>query len=113
MNDCIFCRIAAGDLPADIVGHTDEFVAFKDINPSAPVHTLVIPRRHVESLDEIEALGAGTAGRLLRFIADMARDLGVDQSGYRVVTNVGPDAQQAVRHLHWHIIGGTRMGGMV
>ncbi len=112
MSDCIFCKIVAGEIPADVVGGTEEFIAFRDINPSAPVHLLVIPRRHVISLDGIEELAVGTAGRLLTFIAETARAAGVDESGYRVVTNVGDDAQQAVKHLHWHIIGGARLGGM-
>ena len=112
MTDCIFCRIAAGEIPAEVVGQTDEFIAFADVNPVAPVHLLVIPRRHVTSLDGIEQLGVGTAGRLLAFVAAMAREAGVAQSGYRVVTNVGADAGQQVLHLHWHILGGERLGGM-
>lgn len=112
MSDCIFCRIAAGEIPADLVGQTDEFVAFNDINPAAPVHVLVIPRRHLESLDEIEKLGIGTSGRLLSFIAATARAAGVAESGYRLVTNAGPDAGQEVQHLHWHILGGRRLRNM-
>ena len=95
-----------------MVGETDEFIAFKDINPVAPVHLLVIPRRHVTSFDDIEQLGIGTSGRLLAFIAATARAAGVAESGYRVVTNVGADAGQEVMHLHWHILGGERLGGM-
>jgi histidine triad (HIT) family protein len=113
MTECIFCKVAAGDIPADLAGQTDEFVAFSDINPVAPVHLLVIPRRHVASLDGVEELGAGASGRLLAFIAAMAREAGVAESGYRVVTNVGVDARQQVLHLHWHILGGERLGGMV
>ncbi len=112
MTDCIFCRIAAGEIPAEMVGQTDEFIAFADVNPVAPVHLLVIPRRHVTSLDGIEQLGVGTSGRLLAFVAAMAREAGAAQSGYRVVTNVGADAGQQVLHLHWHILGGERLGGM-
>ena len=112
MTDCIFCRIAAGEIPAEVVGQTDEFMAFADVNPVAPVHLLVIPRRHVTSLDGVEQLGLGTSGRLLAFVAAVAREAGVAQSGYRVVTNVGADAGQQVLHLHWHILGGERLGGM-
>lgn len=112
MTDCIFCRIAAGEIPAEVVGQTDEFMAFADVNPVAPVHLLVIPRRHVTSLDGVEQLGVGTSGRLLAFVAAVAREAGVAQSGYRVVTNVGADAGQQVLHLHWHILGGERLGGM-
>lgn len=113
MTECIFCRVAAGEIPADVAGQTDEFIAFKDINPVAAVHLLVIPRRHVTSFDGIEQLGVGTSSRLLAFIAATARDAGVAESGYRVVTNVGADARQQVPHLHWHILGGERLGGMV
>ncbi len=112
MTDCIFCKIAAGGIPADVVGQTDEFMAFKDVHPVAPAHLLVIPRRHVVSLDGIEQLGVGTSGRLLAFIAMTAREAGVAESGYRVVTNVGADAGQEVQHLHWHVIGGARLRGM-
>lgn len=113
MSDCIFCRIAAGEIPAGIVGETDEFIAFNDINPAAPVHILVIPRRHIEALADVETLGAGAAGRLLTFVTETARAAGVADGGYRVVVNNGPDARQEVQHLHWHIIGGERLGGMV
>lgn len=110
MTDCIFCKLVAGEIPADLVGETEEFIAFNDINPVAPVHLLVIPRRHIESFDEIELLGVGTSGRLLAFIARVARDAAVAEGGYRVVTNVGPDSGQEVKHLHWHILGGRRLG---
>lgn len=112
MTDCIFCKIAAGEIPAEVVGETDEFIAFKDLNPAAPVHDLVIPRRHIVSFDEIEQLGVGTSGRLLAFIASTARAAGVAESGYRVITNVGRDSGQEVKHLHWHILGGKRLGGL-
>jgi histidine triad (HIT) family protein len=112
MTDCIFCKIVAGDIPAAIVGESDEFIAFKDVNPKAPVHLLAIPRRHVEVLEGIEQLGAGAGGRLLAFIAQTARDAGVDEGGYRIATNMGADAGQMVAHLHWHIIGGAPLGSM-
>lgn len=113
MSDCVFCKIAAGEIPAKVVAQDDEFVAFADLNPAAPVHLLVVPRTHVASLDEIERLGEGAAGRLLRFIAATAREAGVAGTGYRVVCNTGPAAGQEVMHLHWHIIGGATLGGMV
>ena len=91
----------------------DHFLAFRDVRPLAPVHLLVIPRKHVASLDEVEALGAEASSRALEFIAATARVAGVAESGYRVITNTGPDAGQEVLHLHWHVIGGTRLGGMV
>ena len=112
LRDCIFCRIAAGEIPAQAVAQDDEFFAFNDVRPLAPVHVLVVPRRHLTSLDDIEQLGADGAGRLLAFIAATARASGVAASGYRVATNTGPDAGQEVMHLHWHIIGGAPLGGM-
>ena len=112
-HDCIFCGIAAGEIPAEVVSEDDRFVAFRDARPLAPVHLLVIPREHVVSLDEAEALDEGASARALGFIAATARSAGVAESGYRVITNTGPDAGQEVMHLHWHVIGGTRLGGMV
>jgi histidine triad (HIT) family protein len=113
VSDCIFCKIAAGEIPAELVNEDEHFVAFPDLRPAAPVHLLVIPRTHVASLDEAEALGTDASARALEFIAATARSAGVAESGYRVITNIGPDAGQEVGHLHWHVIGGTRLGGMV
>jgi len=112
MNDCIFCKIAAGEIPAQVVAQDDEFIAFADLQPLAPVHLLVIPRRHLPSLNEVDELGSDVAGRLLRFIAGTARSAGVAGSGYRVITNTGSDSGQEVMHLHWHVIGGAPLGGM-
>jgi len=110
MDDCIFCRIAAGEIPSDIVLEDADFVAFRDIHPKARHHVLVIPREHIRSLNEL-AERPGTEGdRLLRFIVRVADRLGVKQSGYRVLTNVGPDAGQEVQHLHFHLLGGEDLG---
>jgi histidine triad (HIT) family protein len=113
VRDCIFCKIASGSIPAEVVNEDEHFLAFPDLRPHAPVHLLVIPRKHVASLDEAAALGPEASARALEFIAATARFAGVAESGYRVITNTGPDAGQEVRHLHWHVIGGTRLGGMV
>ena len=112
MSECIFCRIAAGELTADIVAGDDDFVAFRDLHPLASVHVLVVPRRHVASLAEVDKLSVEAAGRMLRFVAATAQAEGLAESGYRVVGNAGPDAGQEVGHLHWHIIGGEPLGGM-
>jgi histidine triad (HIT) family protein len=112
VTDCIFCRIIAGQAPADVVAQDDEFVAFRDAHPIAPVHLLAVPRRHLASLDEIDRLDAAAAGRMLRFVAAAARAAGVAQNGYRVVSNSGRDGGQMVQHLHWHIVGGRRLGGI-
>jgi len=111
-EDCIFCRIAAGEISAEFVNEDEHFVAFPDLHPQAPVHLLVIPRTHVASLDEAEALDPAASAGALAFIAATARAAGVAKGGYRVVANTGPDAGQEVGHLHWHVIGGKRLGGM-
>ena len=108
MTDCIFCRIAAGEIAAEVVREDDHFVAFRDARPLAPVHLLVIPREHVASLDEAGPWTAAPRPARSAFIAATARSAGVAESGYRVITNTGPDAGQEVMHLHWHVIGGTR-----
>ena len=112
MEDCIFCKIASGDIPCDIVLRDDAFLAFRDINPQAPQHVLVIPCEHVDSLAYIDELQACDGQALLSFIAKVAHELGLSTSGYRVITNVGPDSGQAVAHLHFHILGGERLGTM-
>jgi histidine triad (HIT) family protein len=110
MDDCIFCRIARGEIPSDIVLEDADFVAFRDIQPKAPQHVLAIPREHIVSLNDL-ALRSGTEGdRLLRFIVRVAEQVGVRDSGYRVITNVGPDAGQEVQHLHFHLLGGGDLG---
>ena len=111
-QECVFCRIAAGELPATIVASDERFVAFADRVPLAPTHVLVVPRRHVASLDAIGDLPGEAQAAMLGFVAEVARRLGVDGSGYRVVTNTGPDSGQQVAHLHWHVLGGRRLGGM-
>ena len=108
-SDCLFCKIAAGEIPAEIVKRGDGFLAFRDINPKAPVHLLVIPLTHVSSLDEASALSDEERARMPVFIADLAREAGLEESGYRVTTNHGPDALQSVFHLHWHVMGGERL----
>lgn len=107
--DCLFCRIADGELPADRVAESEEWLAFRDIDPQAPVHVLVIPRRHVESVAELGPEDAGLAGRLVLAAADTARELGVAEDGYRLVTNRGAKAGQSVFHLHVHLLAGRPM----
>jgi histidine triad (HIT) family protein len=108
-SDCLFCKIAAQEVPADIVHSSDGLVAFRDINPQAPTHLILIPRDHVTSLAEV----SDDHGRILAEIAQaathLARAEGVDRSGWRLVTNVGPDAGQSVFHLHFHLLGGRKM----
>jgi histidine triad (HIT) family protein len=108
MESCIFCRIAAGEAPAEIVLADDEAVAFRDLMPKAPTHLLVIPRRHVASLAGAGPADQALMGRLLLMAAEAARRAGIADGGYRVVTNVGAGAGQSVFHLHLHVLGGRR-----
>ncbi len=107
-NECLFCRIAAGEIPADIVAEGDGWLAFRDIQPQAPVHLLVIPRDHVESAADLGS-SPGLGGDLLQAVAEVARQQGLHEEGFRVVTNVGERAGQSVMHLHFHLLGGRRM----
>ena len=108
MSDaCLFCRILAGEIPATVVRRDDDFLAFADIAPKAPVHLLVIPTRHVDSIAGVAGLDERERAAMLPFIAEVAGAAGLADSGYRVTTNHGPDGRQTVFHLHWHIMGGT------
>ena len=107
MADCLFCSIAAGGIPSDVVLETDDVVAFNDINPAAPTHVLVIPKRHVASAAELGSEDAGLLSALFEAAARVGRDL---EGGWRLVTNVGPDAGQSVFHLHFHVLGGRPLG---
>ena len=107
MSDCLFCKIAAGEIPASVVSQTDNYVAFRDLNPQAPIHLLAIPVRHVASLTEVKD-GHLLAG-LLAFARDVAREAGLANRGYRVVVNTNHDGGQTVNHLHLHVLGGREM----
>lgn len=105
--DCLFCKIVSGAIPATVVKRDQHFVAFRDINPQAPTHLLVIPTEHVASLDHTR--DDAMLGRLLGFARELARDAGVADGGYRVVVNTKADGGQTVHHLHLHILGGRFM----
>ena len=105
--NCIFCKIASGEISTDIVAQNERCLAFHDIDPKAPVHFLVIPRMHIESLNLLD--DAEVAADLLSLCANVARRAGVDESGYRVLTNIGPEAGQSVAHLHFHVLGGRQL----
>lgn len=110
MDDCIFCLIAQGRIPSEKVLENDYFVAFRDINPKAPQHVLVVPREHIVSLNDIDRWKRAEGHELLRFLVQVAQQVGVAESGYRVLTNVGPDGGQEVQHLHFHLLGGEDLG---
>ena len=105
-RDCMFCKIARGEMDAEVVHNEDEVLAFKDVRGLAPVHVLVIPRQHISSLEEITQLPERVARRLLEVSSEVAERLGVRESGYAVRINNGPDAGQGVFHLHLHVLGG-------
>lgn len=109
--DCLFCKIIAGDIPSTKVYEDDDMYAFRDINPEAPCHVLVVPRKHIASADEITADNSAIVAKIYEKIPEIAR-LGGVKNGYRVVTNCGPDAGQTVFHLHFHILGGAVLGKM-
>lgn len=106
---CIFCRIAQGEIPADLLYQDEEVVAFADIDPKAPSHVLVIPRQHIASVQAVGADQAVLLGRMVLAAQAVARQLGVDATGYRLVMNHGRDGGQSVDHLHMHLLGGRRM----
>jgi histidine triad (HIT) family protein len=106
---CIFCKIAAREIPAEILRETDRVVAFRDLDPQAPTHVLLIPKEHVVSLAQIEDGHGDMLADIVQSAAHLARTEGIDDSGWRLVTNVGPDAGQAVFHLHFHLLGGRAM----
>jgi len=110
MADCLFCRIAAGEVPADLVAETERSLAFRDINPQAPTHVLVIPREHIAHAGEVTAANGAVVADLLATAATVAEQEGVAGAGYRLVFNVGEDAGNTVPHLHLHVLGGRRLG---
>ena len=108
MNACLFCRIVAGEIPAEFVYEDNQVVAFQDIDPKAPVHVLVVPRNHVADVTELDNPDLG--GALLAACARIAADQGIAASGFRVVLNTGQDGGQSVAHLHLHLLGGRALG---
>ena len=109
-TDCLFCKILAGDVPSEEVVSTSGTYAFRDINPGAPTHVLVIPRRHIESAATVVAGDAEVLAEMIGTAQEVARQEGIADSGYRLVFNVGDDALNSVPHLHLHVLGGKRFG---
>jgi histidine triad (HIT) family protein len=110
MPDCLFCRLAAGEIPASILFEDDRLVAFKDITPQAPTHILVIPRRHISTLNDLGPGDDVLVGEMTRRAAAIAREQGLADRGYRVLFNCNADAGQTVFHIHMHLLGGRRLG---
>jgi histidine triad (HIT) family protein len=109
MADCLFCRIIAGEIPGSIVYQDDNVVAFNDINPQAPTHVLIVPRRHIASLNDLKSGDDQIVGELVRRAAAIAMDRGVSAGGYRTVFNTNRDAGQTVFHIHLHLLGGRSL----
>lgn len=109
MEDCIFCKIASGEIGSDVVYRDEQVTAFRDINPVAPTHILVIPNKHIASTNNITEGDEQLLGHILAMVKQIAEQEGIQDTGYRLIINTGPDANQVVMHLHLHIIGGQRM----
>ncbi|MBR6889016.1 MAG: histidine triad nucleotide-binding protein [Selenomonadaceae bacterium] len=110
MADCIFCKIAAGEIPAQKVFEDDSVVAFKDLSPKAPVHVLIVPKKHIQSVAHFEAEDKELAAHIfVDVVPKLAAELGVDAGGFRIVMNTGDDGGQTVHHLHVHLLGGRKM----
>lgn len=113
MEDCIFCKIIKKEIPSTILYEDDEIIAFKDINPAAPIHILVIPKKHIPSLVELEKEDELLIGRIYTVINKLAEMQGVKEKGYRVIVNCGKDAGQEVEHLHFHLLAGAKFGDKI
>lgn len=109
LADCIFCKIGARELNADVVYEDSDFMAFKDINPMAPTHVLIIPKKHISSLLDEASLDPSLLGKLLALVPQLARKLGLAEKGFRVVINTGEFGGQTVNHLHFHLLGGREL----
>lgn len=109
MSDCVFCKIAAGEIPANKVYEDDTVLAFRDLDPQAPVHVLLLPKAHIASVAEITPENSGVVAHIFEVAAQIAKELGLE-NGFRIVNNCGEDGMQSVQHLHFHLLGGKKMG---
>jgi histidine triad (HIT) family protein len=107
--DCIFCQIASGKIPSDIVYQDKEILAFRDINPKTPVHILIIPKRHIPSLNQLKEADLLVVSRMVAVASKLAKDEGIDKKGYRLAINCGKEGGQLVPHLHMHLLGGRQL----
>jgi histidine triad (HIT) family protein len=107
--DCIFCKIAAGEIPTEFLHSGDDVLAFRDIHPAAPTHILIIPRKHIPSLVEIDEADLPTVGNMVRVANELAKRVGIAERGYRIVINTGKEGGQVIPHLHMHLLGGRQM----
>ncbi len=112
-TDCLFCKIVQGEIPAAILYQDEQVTAFRDINPQAPTHVLVIPNQHVADLSELNLSHGETLARIVHVLNEIAKSEGISESGYRILANTGADAHQEVFHLHFHLFGGRALGPML
>ena len=110
MEDCIFCKIIKGEIPSTKVYEDEEILAFNDVNPAAPIHILVVPKKHIESLAHLEKEDEALVGRIYGVINKIAEEQGVKNDGFRVIVNCGKNGGQEVMHLHFHILAGKKLG---
>ncbi len=110
MSDCIFCKIIDGDIPAEKVFENEHVIAFKDLNPQAPLHVLVIPKKHISTINDLQPEDAGVVGQMYLAAKQVAADAGLSQRGFRTVMNCNEEAGQTVFHIHLHVLGGKFMG---
>ncbi len=108
-TDCLFCKIVAGDIPADIIYQDEHVIAFRDISPQAPTHILIVPRKHIATINDLESTDQLLAGHLLLTAQKLAREQGIDQSGFRLVMNCNQEGGQTVYHIHMHLMGGRQL----
>jgi len=109
MSDCIFCKIVSGEIPGDIVYENDDVLAFRDLNPQAPTHILVIPRRHIATINDLQDEDAELLGKMYLAAKEIAKSEGIDEVGYRTIMNCNAGAGQTVFHIHLHVLGGRQM----
>ncbi|MDX2164827.1 MAG: histidine triad nucleotide-binding protein [Gammaproteobacteria bacterium] len=107
--DCLFCKIAKGEIPAKLLYQDDKVVAFADINPQAPTHLLIVPRQHISTINELDQANSALAGHMVHVATQLAKEVNIDEKGYRLVMNCNSEGGQAVYHIHCHLLGGRQM----
>lgn len=110
--DCLFCKIASGQIPSNKVYEDDQFLVFHDIQPAAPTHVLIIPKKHIATMNDVAAEDLALIGEMHQVAQNAAKKLGISESGYRLINNCGPDSGQAVYHIHYHLLGGAKLGAL-
>lgn len=110
MDDCVFCKIIKREIPAEIVYEDEEIIGFKDANPAAPIHILVIPKKHIAKITQIKQEDEKVIGKIYSVINKIAKEQGIDEKGFRVIINCGEDGGQVVGHIHFHLLGGKKLG---